>query len=60
MNARFILIIQFTAEDFQSRSRDAHGRYVQALAGPNLDYIATTYGVIQDSVLNRFRSTRLL
>lgn len=47
------LLHQFTADSFLPRTRGAHSRYVRALAGPNPGHISTTYGVVQDSILNR-------
>jgi hypothetical protein len=44
---------QFGAESFHSRSREEHKGYVELLAGPAPEYIATTYGVVFDSILNR-------
>lgn len=44
--------IKFTAESFKSQTQDAHKKYVEALTGPYPGHIATTYGVVQDSILN--------
>jgi hypothetical protein len=44
--------IKFTAESFKSQTRDAHKKHVEALTGPYPGHIATTYGVVQDSILN--------
>jgi hypothetical protein len=44
---------QFVAESFQSRTREGHKQYVRLLEGPSPEYIATTYGVARDSILNR-------
>ena len=45
---------QFVAESFHARSREEHKGYVELLDGPAPEYMATTYGVVFDSVLNRF------
>jgi hypothetical protein len=44
---------QFVAESFHSRNREEHKGYIDLLAGPAPEHIATTYGVMFDSVLNR-------
>lgn len=43
---------KFTAESFTARTQEAHKHYVAALNGPNPGHIATTYGVVRDSILN--------
>ena len=48
-----ILFLQFVAESFHPRGREEHKKYVELLAGPAPEYIATTYGVVFDSILNR-------
>lgn len=46
-----VFLLQFTDATFVSRTIGAHKRYIEALAGPNRSHIATTYGVVPDSVL---------
>uniref|UniRef100_A0A1X7T9Z5 Uncharacterized protein n=1 Tax=Amphimedon queenslandica TaxID=400682 RepID=A0A1X7T9Z5_AMPQE len=44
---------KFLSEEFQPRTRITHANHVTHLAGPLHDHIATTYGIVRDSILNQ-------
>lgn len=45
-------IIQFSEAQFQKRTRETHARHVADLRGPLCEHIATTYGIVEQSILN--------
>ena len=47
--------MQFFAEEFQPRTKEAHVRQCQNLGGPLHDHVATTYGIHHNSILNSSR-----
>ena len=48
-----VCMLQFLSEEFQPRTRITHANHVTYLGGPLQDHIATTYGIVRDSILNR-------
>ena len=44
--------IQFSATDFQLRTRETHASHCMMLEGECSDHVAVTYGVVHDSILN--------
>ena len=49
------ITMQFFAEEFQLKTKEAHVRRCQNLGGPLHDHVATTYGIHHNSILNSSR-----
>lgn len=47
-----VLFVQFTENAVQLRTQDLYNTHCDGLGGPLYDHIATTYGIVCNSVLN--------
>ena len=49
---KLLISVQFTAEEFKPRTRDAHDKHCKKLTGAAGEFMATAYGVLRNSILN--------